>query len=64
MPQRIHELHRQIMAHPDYNTRVSETTRWTFEHACVGGGSWCVRDNNKWSREIWKRLYLTNEVFN
>lgn len=64
MPQRINELHRQIMAHPDYNTRVPESARWTFEHACVRGGSWCAADNNKWSREIWKTLYTTNEVFN
>jgi hypothetical protein len=57
MPRRIKELHKQIMAHPEYKTKLTSTTRFAFEGGCVGGGSWCDAENNKWSREIWKHLY-------
>lgn len=57
MPVRISALYKQIMEHPEYKTKLDGTTRWAFEAGCVGGGSWCTKQNNAWSREIWKHLY-------
>ncbi len=52
------ELYEQILKHPEYRTKLDHATRWAFERGCVGGGSWCTRQNNKWSREIWDYLFL------
>lgn len=58
MPHRISIVHKQILEHPDYATKLSDSTRWAFEAGCVGGGSACAKENNQWSRELWKSLYL------
>lgn len=58
MPRDIKEVHKQIVAHPNYKTEFSESTRWCFQAGCVGGYSWCDRENNKWSRQLWRELYL------
>jgi hypothetical protein len=57
MPHRIKALYKEIMKHPKYETRFSETKRWAFEAGCVGGGSWCEKQNNKWCRKLWRQLY-------
>jgi hypothetical protein len=51
------DVYTQILNHPDNTTRVSETTRWVFETACVGGHSHCTKENNAWSRALWRHLY-------
>jgi hypothetical protein len=56
-PRKIKDLHKEIMKHKDYK-RIPATTRWCFETGCVNGHSWCDKENNKWSREIWKMLFL------
>ena len=58
MPHAIKKLHLEIMAHPDYKTKLPDTTRWAFESACVERGSHRDKENNAWSRSIWKFLYL------
>lgn len=58
MPQRIAHVYAQIVAHPDYKTKLDDATRWAFETGCVGGSPWCTKQNNQWSRQIWKYLYL------
>jgi len=63
-PHRIKTLHEQILAHPDYKTKLSETTRWAFEAGCVGGGSLCDKENNQWSRKIWRFLYMNGPSVN
>jgi hypothetical protein len=56
-PRRIARLYRDILRHPEYKSKLPETTRWVFEVACVGGGSQCHKENNKWCRKIWRHLY-------
>jgi hypothetical protein len=57
-PRRIRQLYQQILQHPDYKMKLSGGTRFAFESGCVSGYSWCEKENNKWSREIWNYLYL------
>jgi hypothetical protein len=56
MPKRIKTLHEQILKHPNYPD-LSESMRWAFEMGCVGGFSWRQKENNAWSRTIWRHLY-------
>jgi len=53
----MRDVYQQILVHPEYALRLSKTTRWVFEAACVRGHSWCTRENNAWSRQIWRFLY-------
>ncbi len=55
-PQRINKLYEQILKHPRY-PELSSATRFAFEAGCVGGGSWCTKANNRWTRTIWRHLY-------
>jgi len=57
MPRAIKKLYKQILNHPEYKNQ-KESLRFAFEAGCVGGGSWCFKENNKWSRKIWRHLYL------
>jgi hypothetical protein len=45
------------MTHPRY-AATSAAFKFGFEAGCVGGGSWCTKENNAWSRRIWRHLYL------
>lgn len=56
-PRNMDVLHRAILDHPEYKTKLTESTRWCFENGCVAGFSSCTKENNKWSREIWRFLY-------
>jgi hypothetical protein len=56
-PHRLRTLWKQILEHPRYS-ELSEGTRFAFENAVVGGMSWRVKENNRWSRELWRHLYL------
>lgn len=57
MPHRIKTLYQQIMAHPRC-PETSSSFKFAFEAGCVGGGSWCSKENNAWCRSVWKHLYL------
>ena len=57
-PRLIKIVHREIMEHPDYTTKLDASVRWAFEMGCVGMGSFCDKENNKWSRKIWAHLFL------
>ena len=57
-PRRIDKLHEQILTHSDYKTKLSEGTRFAFDNGCVCHGSQCDKENNQWSRQIWRYLYL------
>ena len=57
MPQRMKLVHEQILTHPEYKTKLNDSTRYAFETGCIGGYSWKVKENNKWSRQIWKYLH-------
>jgi hypothetical protein len=61
-PRLIAKLHKEILAHPDYNTKLSTSTRFAFENGCVHKGSACDKENNKWSRIIWAHLYENGPV--
>lgn len=63
MPHRIRAVHEQVMAHPDYTIRLDANTRFAFEGGCVSGYSHCTRENNRWSRELWRLLYLTSNTY-
>jgi hypothetical protein len=56
MPNRIKKLYKQILKHPKYPT-LSDALHFAFECGCVGGGSWCTKENNAWTRKIWKHLH-------
>lgn len=56
-PRKIQKLYEQILAHPKYKD-LGESTRWAFQMGCVNGLSWATRQNNKWSRRLWKHLFL------
>lgn len=60
MPHRMKKVHQMILEHPDYKD-LKESTRFCFEMGCYGGFSYCTKENNAWSRKIWKYLYW-NEV--
>ena len=62
MPHRIDKLYESILKHPEYQTRLDEGMRFAFEQGCVSGGSWCPKQNNAWSRKIWKFLYLNEPM--
>lgn len=64
MPRLMKKVHQQILEHPDYKNKLDQTTRWAFETGCVSGLSHCDKENNKWSREIWKYLYLNEDPQN
>lgn len=57
-PRLIKIVHSEIMEHPDYTTKLDGSVRWAFEMGCVGMGSFCDKENNKWSRIIWAHLFL------
>ena len=57
-PRLIKIVHGEIMEHPDYTTKLDASVRWAFEMGCVGMGSFCDKENNKWSRKIWTHLFL------
>ena len=61
MPRKIANVHKQILAHPKY-PELSAGTKFAFEMGCVEGFSWRARENNKWSREIWRHLYLGEKL--
>ncbi len=56
MPHKIKDLHAQILSHTNYNS-LSSCLRFCFEGGCVGHLSWMTKENNRWSRVIWKHLY-------
>jgi hypothetical protein len=56
-PFRIKRVYEEILNHPDYKSKLTESTRWAFEAGCVGGGSFCSQANNTWSRLIWSHLF-------
>lgn len=58
MPRAIKEVHKQVLSHPKYMTELPSSTRWCFQAGCVDRYSWCDRENNKWSRQLWRELYL------
>jgi hypothetical protein len=62
MPRLIKDVHAQILRHPEYRTKLSEATVWAFEAGCVCRGSWCDKQNNAWSRKIWRHLYENGPV--
>ena len=57
MPRLMKTVHEQILGHPDYMTKLSRNLRWCYEAGCVQRGSWCDKENNAWSRKIWRFLY-------
>lgn len=61
-PRRMKDVHATILQHPEYKTKLDNTTRWVYESACVGGLSHCKRQNDKWCREIWQHLYNNVEL--
>ena len=60
-PQRMNKLYDEIMKHPNY-MNATEGMKFAFERGCVCEGSLCVKENNKWARDIWNYLYLGKET--
>lgn len=56
-PRTIKQVYKEILGHPEYKMKLSDSTRFAFEVGCVAGGSQCYKENNKWCREIWDYLY-------
>ncbi len=54
MPRRMIEVYRQIECHPR-KSELDESTRFAYEGARDGFS--IHRDNNRWVRNIWKKLH-------
>jgi menaquinone-dependent protoporphyrinogen IX oxidase len=57
MPRLMKDVYSQIERHPNYPT-LSPGTLFAYNVAAKGGFSHCTTQNNKWTRTIWKFLYL------
>uniref|UniRef100_A0A6C0IWQ4 Uncharacterized protein n=1 Tax=viral metagenome TaxID=1070528 RepID=A0A6C0IWQ4_9ZZZZ len=56
MPRLMKRVYDQIFEHPQFNSHVPEGMKFAIRFA-RGGWSYCLRQNNKWIRSIWKYLY-------
>jgi hypothetical protein len=57
LPRLMKDVYAQILGHPDYKTKCSESTRWCFENAVIAGKYSSKRENKKWAKDIWKHLH-------
>lgn len=55
-PRDIRLVKKQIVCHPKYKD-LDKNMRWAFETGVLCGLSWCDKENNRWSRDIWAHLY-------
>ena len=56
-PRLIKKVVEQIIAHPEFYTKLNDGTRFAFS-AGISGYTKQGAENNKWYREIWNLLYL------
>lgn len=62
MPRLIKTVQQEILQHPEYQTKLNSVTRFCFEGNLEYGHSGTARTENRWYREIWKYLYLDEDV--
>ncbi len=60
MPRLMKKVYEQIDAHPKFK-ELDEDTHFAYK-AAKYGLSWCTKENNKWVRQIWKKLYIDWET--
>jgi hypothetical protein len=57
MPHKMKNVYADIDKHPR-KPELGFSVLIAYEFGAKGGYSHCTTENNKWAREIWKKLYL------
>lgn len=56
MPRVMKRVYEQIESHPRYK-ELDSSTIFAYK-AARDGLSWCTKENNKWVKQIWYKLYV------
>ena len=59
-PHLMKTVYAQIEAHPRFK-ELDEGTLFGYLTA-RNGWSWCTKENNRWVKQIWKKLYIDWET--
>lgn len=58
-PADMFDVFSQVLQHPEYESKISFATKYSFKTICVGGYSPGVAPaNDAWARTVWRHLYV------